>query len=162
MLFNFDQPLSEKNDHHVLTKEQDERRHRLAGLAVDAILKCSATRRSADNITAVTITFDHFYHVLDNLKQKNHANVMDYDVIEMQNMIPLQPHMSPKRPDSKNVIYIENDDVLDVPPDEADYQEQVKTQANRKSQISNLSVVSDQSPKTAGLVLGDTGDHHFH
>lgn len=65
MLFNINQPLVEKSETVPLTRDQDERRHRLAGLAVDSILKCSATRRSADNITAVAITFDNFYRVLD-------------------------------------------------------------------------------------------------
>lgn len=70
MLYNFDHPLSEKPD-VPLSRELEERRHRLAGLAVDSILKCSATRRSADNITAVAITFDNFYKVLDQAKVKN-------------------------------------------------------------------------------------------
>jgi hypothetical protein len=70
----------------MLTREQDERRHRLAGLAVDSILKCSAARRSADNITAVAITFDNFYKVLDQNKVKNQTGCMDYEVIEMQKM----------------------------------------------------------------------------
>jgi hypothetical protein len=71
MLFNFDQPLVEKSESAPLSREQDERRHRLAGLAVDSILKCSAARRSADNITAVAITFDNFYRVLDESKKRN-------------------------------------------------------------------------------------------
>jgi len=56
---------------------------------VDSILKCSASRRSADNITAVAITFDNFYRVLDDLKKKNLEQVMDYEVIEMQKLDPI-------------------------------------------------------------------------
>jgi hypothetical protein len=52
-------------------------------------LKCSASRRSADNITAVAITFDHFYKVLDHLKMKNFDSAMDFEVIEMQKMDPI-------------------------------------------------------------------------
>ena len=48
---------------------QDQRRHQYAGLSVDAILKCSAMRRSCDNITTVIITFDNFYQKLDEYKR---------------------------------------------------------------------------------------------
>ena len=63
-------PFSNPADEEVIgqkksTISQDERRHKLAGLAVDSILKSSATRRSCDNITAVVITFDNFYKQLD-------------------------------------------------------------------------------------------------
>lgn len=88
-LYNYDNPLHDKTDLANLTKEQEERRHRLAGIAVDSILKCSASRRSADNITAVAITFDNFYRVLDDLKKKNSEQVMDYEVIEMQKLDPI-------------------------------------------------------------------------
>jgi hypothetical protein len=115
MLFNFDQPLVEKSESAPLSRDQDERRHRLAGLAVDSILKCSAARRSADNITAVAITFDNFYRVLDQSKKLNQSGCMDYEVLEIQKMepIPLNPDLT----DSKNVIYIENDDVLEASSD---------------------------------------------
>lgn len=72
----------------TLSKEQDERRHRLAGLAVDSILKSSAVRRSADNITAVTITFDNFYRMLDDAKAKNSIQTLDYELIELQKLTP--------------------------------------------------------------------------
>ena len=49
-------------------KTQDERRHKLAGLAVDSILKACAMRRSCDNITTVVIAFDNFYRKLDGCK----------------------------------------------------------------------------------------------
>ena len=49
-------------------KTQDERRHKLAGLAVDSILKTCAMRRSCDNITSVVIAFDNFYRKLDECK----------------------------------------------------------------------------------------------
>jgi len=91
-------------------------------------LKCSASRRSADNITAVAITFDNFYKVLDSLKPRNHQTILDYDVIEMQKMEPLQPHMTPKMMHEKNVIYIENDDILDAPSDIGENQDQGKVQ----------------------------------
>lgn len=94
-----------------LSKEQDERRHRLAGLAVDSILKGSSIRRSADNITAVTITFDNFYRMLDEAKGKCQSNVLDFDIIELQNLKPI-PVVSLSR-ENQNVIYIENDDVLE-------------------------------------------------
>ena len=61
----------------ALSKEQEERRHKLAGLAVDSILKTSAARRSADNITAVTIAFDNFYTQLDEFKAKNAFTAID-------------------------------------------------------------------------------------
>jgi hypothetical protein len=40
---------------------------------------------------------------------------MDYEVIEMQKMdpVPIHPHVSNRQNDAKNVIYIENDDLLD-------------------------------------------------
>lgn len=72
-----------------MSKEQDERRHRLAGLAVDSVLKASAVRRSADNITAVTITFDNFYKALDEFKLKNSITSCDYDIMELQKMDPI-------------------------------------------------------------------------
>ena len=56
---------------------------------MDSILKCSASKRSADYFTAVAITFDNFYRVLDDLKKKNSEQVMDYDVIEMQKLDPI-------------------------------------------------------------------------
>lgn len=49
-------------------KTQDERRHKLAGLSVDAILKTCAMRRGCDNITSVVIAFDNFYRKLDECK----------------------------------------------------------------------------------------------
>ena len=49
-------------------KTQDDRRHKLAGLSVDAILKSCAMRRSCDNITTVVIAFDNFYRKLDETK----------------------------------------------------------------------------------------------
>ena len=73
----------------TLSKEQDERRHRLAGLAVDSILKSSAVRRSADNITAVTITFDNFYRSLDDAKARNSMQILDYEVIELHKLTPI-------------------------------------------------------------------------
>lgn len=50
-------------------KTHDERRHKLAGLAVDSILKACAMRRSCDNITSVVIGFDNFYRRLDEGKR---------------------------------------------------------------------------------------------
>jgi hypothetical protein len=73
----------------ILSKEQDERRHRLASLAVDSILKSSAVRRSADNITAVTITFDNFYRMIDDAKAKISIQTLDYELIELQKLTPI-------------------------------------------------------------------------
>jgi hypothetical protein len=36
--------------------------HGLCGAAVDAVLKTTAIRRSADNITVVFIAFDNFFN----------------------------------------------------------------------------------------------------
>lgn len=38
--------------------------HSLSGIAVDAVLKTSAVRRSADNITVVFIAFDNFFKLV--------------------------------------------------------------------------------------------------
>jgi hypothetical protein len=40
----------------------------MSGLAVDAVLKTTAVRRSADNITVVFIAFDNFYKFIDQAK----------------------------------------------------------------------------------------------
>ena len=45
-----------------------ERSHHLSGQAVDSVLKTSAIRRSADNITVVFIAFDGFYKALEEAK----------------------------------------------------------------------------------------------
>ena len=42
--------------------------HSMSGLAVDAVLKTTAVRRSADNITVVFIAFDNFYKFIDQAK----------------------------------------------------------------------------------------------
>ena len=42
--------------------------HRLSGVAVDAVLKTCAVRRSADNLTVVFIAFDSFYRLVDQAK----------------------------------------------------------------------------------------------
>lgn len=42
--------------------------HQLSGQAVDAILKTSALRSSADNITTVFVAFDNFYKLIDEAK----------------------------------------------------------------------------------------------
>ena len=70
------------------TISQDERRHKLAGLAVDSILKISATRRSCDNITAVVIAFDNFYRQIDEKVNLIKKQSLDYEVIEEIQMEP--------------------------------------------------------------------------
>lgn len=42
--------------------------HELCGLAVDAILKTSALRRSNDNITVVFVAFDNFFKLIESAK----------------------------------------------------------------------------------------------
>jgi len=39
--------------------------HSLSGLAVDSVLKTTAGRRSADNITMVFVAFDNFYKLIE-------------------------------------------------------------------------------------------------
>jgi hypothetical protein len=113
----------------------------------------------------VAITFDNFYKVLDQSKVKNQLTLLDYEVIEMQKMEPLMPPQTQaKLQESKNVIYIENDDLLEGnSSDTAEAQELGKPRDPRKSQVSNMSSVMSmiESPNASGLVLGDTGDHHF-
>lgn len=68
--------------------------------------------------------------------------------------------------DSKNVIYIENDDLLEDAPEgmqDSSHQDIRQPRADpRKSQVSQVSNVSSQGvDENSGFVLGDTGDHHF-
>ena len=78
----FSNPIDEETKgNQKQGKTQDERRHKLAGLAVDSILKSSAVRRSCDNITTVVIVFDNFYRKLDELQGKSpYSN--DKEIIE--------------------------------------------------------------------------------
>lgn len=91
-------------------KTQDERRHKLAGLSVDSILKASALRRSCDNITTVVIVFDNFFRKLDELQGKSLFS-NDKEIIEE---ILFEPEpLTPLRKKEDNVIYIENEDLLE-------------------------------------------------
>jgi hypothetical protein len=87
---------------------------------------------------------------------------MDYEVIEMQKMEPVPLN---SEAEIKNVIYIENDDVLEQSSDIGTEAQEMNNRGRgtRKSQVSNVSSVlsNSESPNTAGMVLGDTGDHHF-
>jgi hypothetical protein len=75
---------------------------------------------------------------------------MDYEVIEMQKMdpVPIHPHVSNRQNDAKNVIYIENDDLLDnnIKPDVQDME---KGRQIRKPNLSSVSsIISNiDSPK---------------
>ena len=49
-----------------LVKEQNSPyNHSMSGHAVDAVLKTTAVRRSADNITVVFVAFDNFYKCIE-------------------------------------------------------------------------------------------------
>lgn len=92
-------------------KTQDERRHKIAGLAVDAILKVSAVRRSCDNITAVVIAFDNFYRKIDDMRSRRSEGPPDFKVLEEIEFLPVSDDVD-KHEDPK-VIYIENEDILE-------------------------------------------------
>lgn len=69
--------------------------HQLCGAAVDAVLKSTAIRRSADNITVVMVAFDSFF----NLVRKSQGDIsrFEYKQIELQQIDLIQP---PLKPDS--------------------------------------------------------------
>jgi len=75
---------------------------------------------------------------------------MDYEVIEMQKMdpVPIHTHVSNRQNDAKNVIYIENDDLLDndIKPEVQDAE---KGRQIRKPNLSSVSsIISNiDSPK---------------
>lgn len=68
-LTNFEQKKSDK-----------EPVHKLAGAAVDAILRSSAVRRTCDNITSVLIAFDGFVERAAELVKNNQR---ESDFIEL-------------------------------------------------------------------------------
>ena len=125
------EPLVNAVDEEIIgnakqAKTQDERRHKLAGLAVDSILKTCAMRRSCDNITSVVIAFDNFYRRLDECKLgSSHGpsssskpvkdlsgqilTSNDHEVFEEIQMTPVGDNYQ----DNSNVIYIESDDHLE-------------------------------------------------
>jgi len=60
--------------------------HSLSGIAVDSVLKTSAVRRSADNITVVFIAFDNFF----NLVKESKGDITRFEPNQIQlNMIEL-------------------------------------------------------------------------
>ena len=68
-------------------------------------------RRSCDNITTVVIVFDNFYRKLDELQGKGfHSN--DKEILEEIVFDP-EPLIAPPKREEKNVIYIENEELLD-------------------------------------------------
>lgn len=63
--------------------------HSLCGNAVDSVLKTTAIRRSADNITVVFIAFDNFFNLVR--ESKGDITKFEYKKIELQMMDLLQP-----------------------------------------------------------------------
>ena len=54
----------------------------MCGLAVDALLKVTSLRRSADNITTVVVGFDNFFEKLKEYKSTGSFDCLDSPVIE--------------------------------------------------------------------------------
>lgn len=106
-------PLDEETvGNYKQGKTQDERRHRMAGLAVDSILKTCAMRRSCDNITSVVISFDNFYRRLDECKRFYRSGSAftsnDHEVFEEIHISPVNDAVQ-----ETPVIYIESDDHIE-------------------------------------------------
>jgi hypothetical protein len=56
--------------------------HELCGNAVDSILKTTAIRQSADNITVVFVAFDNFFNLVSS--SKGDVSKFEYKQIELQ------------------------------------------------------------------------------
>jgi serine/threonine protein phosphatase PrpC len=95
--------------------------HRLSGQAVDAVLKTSALRRSADNITVVFVAFDNFYKLVE--EAKGDLTKFEPGQIELQLVEVIQPpeKMTSGQHTKKSLdILIEEDmpSAVDVTPKE--------------------------------------------
>jgi hypothetical protein len=63
--------------------------HRLAGKSADSIMKTSALRKSADNLTVVFIAFQHFYEELERVKGDIHK--VEPETIQISMIDIVQP-----------------------------------------------------------------------
>jgi len=79
---------AQSNNKKTKLSPQDERRHKLAGHTVDAILKASSIRKTCDNITTVLITFDNFYKNLDEMRGKDHRSI-EKEVLDIVQLEPV-------------------------------------------------------------------------
>ena len=150
------QPFSNPNDEEAKGnvkqgKTLDERRHKLAGLAVDSILKASAVRRSCDNITTVVIVFDNFYRRLDEIQGKG-TLINDTEIMEEIQMEPVQDTQG----EPSNVIYIENEELLESADENSGQDSGLKNQQDAARSSNRYQ--NDAQNNNAGCVLfGDTG-----
>lgn len=69
--------------------DEDRYPHDLCGAAVDAVLKSTALRRSADNITVVFVAFDHFFEMVR--QSRGDVSKFEYNKLELQQIDLEQP-----------------------------------------------------------------------